>query len=298
MTITALDSYSFAFDEFVFGGADSPYQILAVEGLEDLPSIRNQDDNRGYQDGMFTGRDFLSGRTITVTIQITGNNTSSMQQNVALMQAALKPQQSGVGLLQFQIPGFDLQQVGARVRRRALRIDPNYTYGLSTAVYEFFCPDPRRYNNLLQQTDLINATSVAGRTYNRVYTALPSPGANPFINGMSFGGGSNSANLVTNNGWVTTYPTIRMTGTAINPKVTNVTTGDFLLFNVTLGTGDVLFVDTNLRSVTLNGISRRAILDNSSTWFGADPGTSYYTFIATGTDANTTCQVSWRSAYI
>ena len=298
MTVTSLNSYSFAFNDFVFGGADSPYQILNVDGLEDLPSIRNQDDNRGYQDGMFTGRDFLSGRTITMTIQILAGNSKSMAENVQLMQATLKPQQSGTAPLQFQIPGSSLQRVEARVRRRALRVDPDFTYGKAVAIYEFFCPDPRRYDDTLQTTDLFSSSSTIGRTYNRIYNTAPNTGQNPFVNGMSFGGGTSASNLIYNAGWTTTYPVITLTGSAVNPRITNVTTGQFLLFNTTLGIGDVLQVDTGLRSVTLNGISRRAILVNSSTWFAAEPGNSYYTYTATGTDANTTCQVSWRNAYI
>ena len=54
-TVTSLNSYSFAFNGFVFGGAGSPYQITNVTGLSGLPTIANQDDNRGYADGMFTG---------------------------------------------------------------------------------------------------------------------------------------------------------------------------------------------------------------------------------------------------
>ena len=73
-TVTSLNYYSFAFNGFVFGGGNSPYQILALNGLEDLPQIRNQDDNRGYADGMFTGNDFLSGRNLTMTIQTLSSN--------------------------------------------------------------------------------------------------------------------------------------------------------------------------------------------------------------------------------
>jgi hypothetical protein len=56
-----IQQYSFSFNNQVFGGAGSPYQIQSVDGLEALPDIRSQDDNRGYADGMFSGRDFLSG---------------------------------------------------------------------------------------------------------------------------------------------------------------------------------------------------------------------------------------------
>ena len=298
MTVTSLAPYSFAFNGFIFGGTNSPYQILSVEGLEDLPVIRNQDDNRGYSDGMFTGRDFLSGRYLTITIQITGTSNSSMPTNVQLLQQALKPQQAGTGVLQFQIPGSNLQRINARVRKRALRIDPDFTYGRATAIYEFFAPDPRRYDETLNSTDLLDGAVTAGRTYNRVYLTPANPGQNPSETGMSFGGGASAPNLIANLGWTTTYPTITITGPAINPIVSNVTAGAALKINYSMGSADTLVLDTDFRSVTLNGISRRAILDNSSTWFGADPGTSFYTFSATGTTASTSCVVQWRSAYI
>jgi hypothetical protein len=71
-TVTALNNYSFAFNGYVFGGGSSVHQVLAVDGLESLPDIRNQDDNRGYFDGMFTGNDFLGGRIVTVTVLTLG----------------------------------------------------------------------------------------------------------------------------------------------------------------------------------------------------------------------------------
>lgn len=298
MTVTSLYQYSFAFNDFVFGGNGSPYQILTIDGLEDLPVIRNQDDNRGYQDGMWTGRDFLSGRTITMTIIIRGDINNSMSTNLDIMQRALQPQQSGTTPLQFQLPDQSLQYINARVRRRALQINTSYSSGMATATYEFFCPDPRYYDDIQQSTNLINATTVAGRTYNRVYTATATIPANPDETGMAYGGGSSAANLITNSGWTTTYPTITIQGPCINPKVTDVTAGAFLLIDATLGTNDTLVLNTNLRTVTLNGIARRALLNNSSTWFAAPPGTSYYTFIATGTDSNTSCLVTWYNAFI
>lgn len=76
-TVTSLNQYSFAFNGYVFGGGSSMHQILDVSGLESLPSIRNQDDNRGYADGMFSGNDFLSGREITITVLTTGNSSTA-----------------------------------------------------------------------------------------------------------------------------------------------------------------------------------------------------------------------------
>jgi hypothetical protein len=169
---------------------------------------------------------------------------------------------------------------------------------MATAIYEFFCPDPNYYDDALQTTDLATSSAVAGRTYNRVYTAPATPTANPFETGMSFGGGSTSANIINNAGWATTYPIITITGPCINPRVTNVTAGLFLQIDSAIGSEDELVLNTNLRTVTLNGINRRALLNNSSTWFAAPAGINYYTFAATATDGTTACVVSWRNAYI
>jgi hypothetical protein len=298
MPVASLVNYSFAFNDFEFGGGNSVYQIMTIDGLEDLPTIRNQDDNRGYQDGMWTGRDFLSGRMLTFTITVRGDTNYNMNYYLDLLQANLVPQQQGTGLLQFQLPGSDLQRIDARVRRRAIQINTDYSSGMATAIYEFFCPDPRYYDDEEKSTDLINATAVAGRTYNRVYTATATNPANPDQTGMSYGGGAGAPNLITNDGWTTTYPEITIQGPAINPKITNVTAGAFLLIDATIGTNDQLVLNTDYRTVTLNGVNRRALLNNSSTWFAAPPGTSYYTFTATGTDGNTACVVTWRNAYI
>jgi len=298
MPVNSLVNYRFAFNDFEFGGGNSVYQILTLDGLEDLPQIRNQDDNRGYQDGMWTGRDFLSGRTLTFNIIVLGDSNNSMQTNLNLLQAALVPQQQGTGLLQFQLPGDDLQRINARVRRRAIQVNTDYSSGRATVTYEFFCPNPQYYDDPEQTTDLTLASATAGRTYNRVYLTAATNPANPNETGMSYGAGSTSANLINNAGWTTTYPLISITGPAINPKVTDVSNGYFLQVDSTLGDNDVLVFNTDYRTVTLNGINRRALLNNSSTWFAAPPGTSYYTFTATGTTGNTSCVVSWRNAYI
>jgi hypothetical protein len=186
MPVTSLANYRFAFNDFEFGGGNSVYQIMTLDGLEDLPVIRNQDDNRGYQDGMWTGRDFLSGRTLVFVITVRGDSNNSMQYYLNQMQTALIPQQQGTGLLQFQLPGNDLQQLQARVRRRSITIDTSYSSGMATLTYEFFCPDPNYYDDALQDTDLAATGAIAGRTYNRVYTAPATPTANPLETGMSY----------------------------------------------------------------------------------------------------------------
>ena len=286
---TLVTPYSFAFNNQVFGGTGSPYQILSVDGLEAVPVIRNQDDNRGYADGMFTGRDFLGGRTISIIFNTFGNGATSAQTNLNTIQRVLLPQTSGTTPLYFKLPAQPTseQVINARVRGFRTTIDPNYTYGYITSQVEFFCPDPRYYDNNIQ-TATMTYTPPLGRVYDRIYD-------------VDYGGGSNIlSTTISNAGWVDTYPTVSIYGPIVNPVIGNSTQNATLSFTVNLSASDVLEVDLYNKLITLNGNPARNLLTSgTSTWFSAQPGNNIFTFFGTGTLAGTTrAVVEWQSAYI
>ena len=286
-TVSNLNQYSFAFNGYVFGGGNSVHQILDVSGLEALPNIRNQDDNRGYQDGMFTGNDFLSGREITITILTVGGNGYSAQQNYNFLQQALLPQTSGTTPLQFQLSlASGLQRVYARVRANKTLVDPEYTYGYIKSQYSFFCPDPRYYDDALQTANL-TVTNALGRIYNRTYN---------LVYGFSTSGG---AATVINNGWATTYPTITVSGPIVNPTIGNGTTSNYVTVTGLYTNTDLITIDLDSKLVTVNGNPARNLVAGTSTWFGAIPGANAFYLTGSGTLAGTTsATVSWRSANI
>jgi len=279
--------YSFAFRNQVFGGAGSPYQILSVDGLESLPGIRNQDDNRGYHDGMFTGRDFLSGRTISIIFNTFGDSNGSAQTNYNTIQSIFLPQTSGTTPLYFKFPNIPTSEqfVDARVRSLRTTVDPNYTYGYITSQVEFFCPDPNYYNSNLQTANMLISAAL-GRTYNKTFN-------------YTYGGGSSTVTTTIQNiGWATTYPTITIQGPITNPIIGNTTTGNTLNFTGTYSALDTLEIDLYNQLITLNGNPARNLLI-SGTWFDAPAGNSNFFFTGSSTLAGTTqATVSWYSAYI
>lgn len=286
-TVTSLNNYQFAFNGFTFGGTGSPYQIQSVDGLEMLPSLRVQDADRGYQDGMFSGRDFLSGRNITINLLVLAGNGLSAQQNYNLLQNALQPQQTGTTPLQFKFSATDnLQFVNARVRASRSTVDPEYSYGFIRAQYQFFCPDPRYYDNTTQ-TAVMQYTTPLGRTYPRVYP-------------LTYGGGSQTQTTsIANAGWTTTYPSITIYGPVINPVVGNLTSGQALSINYTMGASDVITISLLNRTILLNGSPARNLLFGSSQWFNAAPGSNLFYFTGTGTTYGVTnATVQWNNAYI
>ena len=278
--------YSFSFNGLTFGGAGSPYQVLSVDGLEGVPGIRNQDDNRGYADGMFSGQDFFSGRTISIILNVFGSGATSAQTNFNTLQSTLLPQATGTTPLYFLLSPTGIEQfINARVRAVRTTVDPNYTYGFITTQIELFAPNPTYYNNVLQTASL-SVSNPLGRTYDRTYNLV-------------YGGGSFATTTsVLNSGWATTYPTITLNGPITNPTLGNSTQNNFLTFSGTYTNTDVLTIDLYNKLVTLNGVSARNLL-TSGQWFSAPPGTSQFYLTGTFTLVGTTsATVSWYSAFI
>jgi Phage tail protein len=279
----ALNNYSFQFGSFVIGNG-TPFVIESVDGLEALPEVRTQDDNRGFADGMYTGRDFFGGRTITMDILTIAGNGNSAFTNFNLLQAAMNVQSSGTTTMQFTLSPYDnQQQIGARVRARKTTVNPEYTFGYIKSSYQLFCPDPRYYDATATTVSLLPNTSL-GRTYNKTYN-------------VTYGGGVAGA-TITNNGNVTTYPVITINGPMTNPTIGNNTTGQFITVNYTLGASDVLVIDLYEKTITLNGSPARNLLAGNSQWFGADPGVTNFQFTGTGYSGSTAASVTYRSAWI
>ena len=264
----------------------------------DLPSLRVQDDNRGYADGMFTGRDFLNGRIISVTCSIMSDANASMQTYIQQMKAAFVSQSAGTSPLIFTLPNRNTQIVQARVRKRDITIDPNYVYGKAIAHIEFFCPDPRIYDNTTTSGILSPVTAV-GRVYPRTYPLT--------YNSSS---GVTNSQPFTNTGNYTTFPTYTITGICSNPTIQNITTGQILSFNISLGASDTLVVNSDLRTVVLNGNTNvRNTLVGGSTWFGIPPqpvpavvppvsNTLLFTTLSYSISQPPTCTVVYRNANI
>jgi hypothetical protein len=279
-------SYSFSFNSIIFGGTGSPYQILSVDGLEGIPQIRNQDDNRGYADGMFSGQDFLAGRSITITfLTLATSGGNSAQTNLNLIQNKLLPQGSGTAPLYFILPPSSEQFINARVRSFVTTVNPEYTYGYITSQVTFFCPNPTYFDNVSQFASLAVAPPL-GRTYNRVYNLVYG------------GGGSGAVTTVTNNGRWTAYPTITLTGPVTNPTFGNTTEGKSLTFTGTFINTDTLVIDLYNKLITKNGVAARSLL-TSGEWFSAQVGTNAFYFSGTGTSPGvTSATVQWYNTYI
>ncbi len=284
--VSATD-YTSTYNGLTFGGPSGVIQILKVEGLEDLPAIRVGDSPRGYVDGEFYGRDVLSGRTITYDLQLfAGSQGLTFRQLVNLFKAAFLPLSTGTQVLQFQLPGETLKRINVRCRRRHLPLDTDYTFGYGLGAVEFFAADPRIYEDAASSLSIGLSGASGGLTFPLTFNATFGSTAAP------------NTQVATNIGTVSTKPVITVTGPVDTPVIQNVTQGSLLKVNVVLASGDTLTIDTDARSVMLNGTaSRRSSLSVDSTFWDLSPGANTIKYSAAAATAST-ATLAWRSAYL
>jgi hypothetical protein len=105
---------------------------------------------------------------------------------------------------------------------------------------------------------------------------------------------------VTNSGEAVSWPTYVVTGPVTGPVINNVTAGRILQWasSFTLEAGQEMVIDTDARSVTINGAARRDTLTVAE-WAPLAVGENVITFNGTGTyDPAAGLVVKHRSSWI
>jgi hypothetical protein len=149
-------------------------------------------------------------------------------------------------------------------------------------------PDPLRYGAELNEETctLPMSTSSGGLTF-------------PMAFPLDFGEGPAGGRLQpANRGTAPSWPVWRIAGPCQDPVITDTTTGERLAFGLTVQRGEVLVVDTDTRTVLLQGAaSRRSALLPGSAWFSLRPGSSRVAFRAARTEPDARLTVEWRDAW-
>src|SRR5690606_17560898 len=159
-------------------GPGTPYTVTAVEGLDDLPSIRSEDVDRPGEHGEYTGPDFTGARVVQVKLGLRGQSPNDLRALSIALQAATQPQRQPAPLAFLDQDRLLM----AKVRKRNIPYDAEYLWRLGDAALEFYCADPYLYG-LEQKTVSTTAYSPsAGRTYPLVYSGTGEPATNLVLN--------------------------------------------------------------------------------------------------------------------
>lgn len=115
---------------------------------------------------------------------------------------------------------------------------------------------------------------------------------------LSFSGLS-SAFSVTNAGDIECWPIWTIHGPGTNPVLTNTTTGKSMTFSVTLGSSDVLVIDTRpgIKSVSLNGTITWSIYTPTSALWSLVKGVNACGVAMSGTGAGSLIQIAYKQRY-
>ncbi|GAA2141620.1 hypothetical protein GCM10009760_25980 [Kitasatospora kazusensis] len=267
-------------------GPGTPYLVHAVEGLG-LPEVRHTDAQRAGTDGNWYGVDAIDGRTLTLSVTVVGADPASARAAYdTLMGAWWLPPGVPYLTLNLKLPGREENIIGGRPRRA--EADTTRLLGRRVGVtLTLVAADPRIYSSTTYGVPASLPVAPGGRVYPRVYP-------------LTFGGtGTSGAVLATNTGNTAVWPLITVTGPCTSPVITNSATGAWIGAALTLGPTDVLTIDTDQRTITLNGTaSRRSTLIPGSTWWPMLPGVTQLTYTAQGYAAASQSALAWRNAWI
>lgn len=116
----------------------------------------------------------------------------------------------------------------------------------------------------------------------------------PYILPVEWDSGS-SPTIVTNGGNAIYYPRIVLEDAAINPIITNQTTGESFELNLTTVAGDEVVIDMFNRTVTLNGSNIIGNKTDASIWWGLQVGDNSIVLDSDSASDDVTATIYWRN---
>lgn len=262
-------------------GAGTDVGLISITGLRDLPGIRQGNVPRGQRDGALPGLNLVGERTVGITYQITtttAGTEAALASVTAAHQNVIDPaticmtsgdylrQKSGAGaakpvygaMVQLPTRANPLVFFGRPVRFNA-PIDADFQFGRVNINTEWNCPDGLLYDNTIISASCGLPNPTSGATFNAAFN-------------LTFGASAGGSFQLNNTGAYNTHPFFTITGPVSYPVITNQTTGQQIKLNIVISAGDLLTVDCQSGTVTLNGANRNNVVDITTSFFPLAPG--------------------------
>ncbi|MFG3495454.1 phage distal tail protein [Streptomyces sp. NPDC047928] len=279
-------------------GPGTPYEIdrTGITGWDDLPDLDTGDVPRPDQHGSWPGARWAQPRQIAATVWLLPSSAASAREVTTAFRAATGAD-GGERWLAVRLHGETLA-VRARVSRRVVPQDRSFvSQGLSKTSLQWTATDPRRYGDVLRE--------------DRATLPRPEPGLvweDEAGMGLSWPlewGGVGGAGTVTalNEGGAPAHPVIEFRGPVRRPSLTRLGDGRQLQYDIVLGAGDVLRVDTEAGTVLLNDTASRLYTATPASapeqLFQLEPGGTALAFRSDDTtpDPRASATVRWRDAH-
>lgn len=142
-------------------------------------------------------------------------------------------------------------------------------------------PDPRKYDSTLRTAAVALPVLTGG---------IAPPLTPPLT---IVGSTSQSQTTLTNDGNITTYPSLVIVGPCPPARIVNLTTSEAMRIPDAVPADQTLVIDALNRTATTGGQARRVL----GSWWGLVPGVNEIAFFADGYDAAAQLLISYRSAW-
>ena len=254
----------------------------AIEGLTLADLRRSTGLNMGTNGGWHTLPKYGT-RNIGIPITIASNDANQVTTARMNLMAALLANNGDVTLRLIKTTG-EAYLIYCYVRSADIPYGPNPLY--SRFSLELVADDPVIYDDTsgaINTAPLTKSTS-GGFVYPFTYPKIYAPG--------------NRGVTVTNNGSITVYPTITLTGSGNTPVIVNNTTGEAMTLNVITSAADTIKIENRPdgRSVLLNGSNKYD--KRSGSWISLAPGDNALELTTSTSDDSISGTVSWRGGFM
>lgn len=262
--------------------------VETVSGLDNAPYRQTKRDHEGV-DGGYMDAEFEQGRDIAIQ-GIVYANGNPLETFLDTLKANWAPSSVPIPLYVLTtdvgLRVMFVKPLGCKYDWDALR-----RTGMTAITFTAYAEDPRIYSGTLQTTILpLGAFIFSGFSFSLGF---------PF----GFGGVSTTSDgqYVYNIGNRSAPLVMTITGPVVNPVILNDTTSSIMQFNITLGIGETLVIDTGHRTIRLNGVTNRRTTLTIPGWFNleADPiapgGANFIRF--RGTSGTGTLTVAYRASW-
>src|SRR5262245_33124681 len=262
------------------------WYLTKFEGWSDAPPPRTTLVQRAGEHGSFDGPAFLDTRALTIEGAAVAVDRVSAWRARDILSSVCGNPALGLSTLVVTQTGYQVRQIKVR-RSSDVKTEPLNSFSFRWSII-LIAPDPRRYANTLSSVSAgLPQVGSGGLVFNLVFP-------------LTFGTGVSGGQIVlTNNGTMATWPSWDILGPVTGPVITNLDTGQRLAMDPAfdLPAGQHLLIDSDAKTVFLNGVSRRASLFVAE-WFDVQPGSVNVRFSsAAGADPNALLTASWRDAW-
>ena len=257
------------------------YKLIAFEGFGEVEA-EHQMTKSPYQDGESHTGTTLNPRYPYLELIMMSNNWESLSELRRHASRVFNPKVEGT----FEIHYGD--------KRYALDVVPEaLPYFVSEdavgktqkASISFRAPDP--YWQSVTESEAEIVTWIGGLTF-------------PLVFPISFAqAGAKKINVI-NGGDVETPVRVEITGPATNPRITNVTTGEFIQVDHNLGAGEVLTVTTDFgnKRVEIEGENKFHYINQETTFFSLQAGDNIIEYTSEDVSDTAKVKISYCTRYL